>query len=71
MIQRAVDRAAGDPRLHFLIGDGLRLPFADGKFDACTIVFGLRNMEDFDVALREMHRVIRPDGRSSAWNSRR
>ena len=44
-------------------GDALRLPFADGVFDAVTISFGLRNTADVDQALREMRRVTRPGGR--------
>ncbi len=44
-------------------GDALRLPFADGSFDAVTISFGLRNTADAERALREMLRVTRPGGR--------
>jgi demethylmenaquinone methyltransferase/2-methoxy-6-polyprenyl-1,4-benzoquinol methylase len=44
-------------------GDALRLPFADGSFDAVTISFGLRNVHDTDLALRELLRVTRPGGR--------
>ncbi len=44
-------------------GDALRLPFAEGSFDAVTISFGLRNVADIDLALREMLRVTRPGGR--------
>ena len=44
-------------------GDALRLPFADGAFDAVTISFGLRNTADLDLALRELLRVTRPGGR--------
>ncbi|HUR51985.1 MAG TPA: demethylmenaquinone methyltransferase [Mycobacteriales bacterium] len=44
-------------------GDGLALPFADGTFDAVTISFGLRNVQDTDRALRELLRVTRPGGR--------
>jgi demethylmenaquinone methyltransferase/2-methoxy-6-polyprenyl-1,4-benzoquinol methylase len=44
-------------------GDALHLPFADGVFDAVTISFGLRNVADPQVALREMLRVVRPGGR--------
>ncbi len=44
-------------------GDALRLPFADAAFDAVTISFGLRNVADVDVALRELARVTRPGGR--------
>jgi demethylmenaquinone methyltransferase/2-methoxy-6-polyprenyl-1,4-benzoquinol methylase len=49
--------------LPFTAGDGTRLPFADGSFDAVTISFGLRNVVDADAALREMRRVTRPGGR--------
>jgi demethylmenaquinone methyltransferase/2-methoxy-6-polyprenyl-1,4-benzoquinol methylase len=44
-------------------GDALRLPFADESFDAVTISFGLRNVQDTDLALRELLRVTRPGGR--------
>ncbi len=43
-------------------GDALRLPFADASFDAVTISFGLRNVEDPSAALREFARVCRPGG---------
>ncbi len=51
------------PHLPFMAGDGMRLPFADGVFDAVTISFGLRNIVDPAAGLREMHRVTRPGGR--------
>ncbi|WP_214409932.1 demethylmenaquinone methyltransferase [Sphaerisporangium fuscum] len=47
----------------FVAGDALRLPFADDTFDAVTISFGLRNVNDTVEALREMYRVTRPGGR--------
>jgi demethylmenaquinone methyltransferase/2-methoxy-6-polyprenyl-1,4-benzoquinol methylase len=51
------------PALGFTAGDAMRLPFADGVFDAVTISFGLRNVVDPGVALAEMLRVTRPGGR--------
>jgi demethylmenaquinone methyltransferase / 2-methoxy-6-polyprenyl-1,4-benzoquinol methylase len=42
--------------------DALALPFADATFDVLTIAFGLRNMEQWDRALSEMARVLRPGG---------
>ncbi|MFJ2834021.1 demethylmenaquinone methyltransferase [Nocardia sp. NPDC087230] len=44
-------------------GDAMALPFADNSFDAVTISFGLRNVSDIDLALREMLRVTKPGGR--------
>jgi demethylmenaquinone methyltransferase/2-methoxy-6-polyprenyl-1,4-benzoquinol methylase len=63
-------RAAGkfrrigvEPRCQLLEADGLRLPFADGSFDAVTIGFGVRNFVDLTAGLREVLRVLRPGGR--------
>lgn len=51
------------PELHFVHGDAEKLPFGDGAFDAVTISFGLRNVQHPEVALAEMHRVLKPGGR--------
>lgn len=48
---------------HLLLADGMRLPFAAGRFDALTIAFGLRNMESYPGAAAEFRRVLRPGGR--------
>ena len=52
-----------DEVVPFVAGDGMHLPFADGVFDAVTISFGLRNIADPVIALKEMARVVRPGGR--------
>lgn len=51
------------PWMPFTAGDATRLPFRSDTFDAVTISFGLRNVQDTDAALREMLRVTRPGGR--------
>ncbi len=51
------------PDLGFTAADALRLPFADGSFDAVTMSFGLRNVSDPLGALLELHRVTGPGGR--------
>ena len=51
------------PHLPFVAGDALNLPFKDESFDAVTISFGLRNVQDTDRALREMLRVTKPGGK--------
>ncbi len=50
------------PDLGFVNADALQLPFADHAFDAVTISYGLRNVEDTAAALAEMRRVTRPGG---------
>lgn len=51
------------PHLNFVVGDAMNLPFADNTFDAVTISFGLRNVQDPTRALSEMWRVSKPGGR--------
>lgn len=43
-------------------GNAMELPFEDNSFDYVTIGFGLRNVPDYNQVLREMHRVLKPDG---------
>jgi len=51
------------PDIDFIAGDATNLPFADNTFDATTISFGLRNVNEPKKALQEMLRVTRPGGR--------
>jgi demethylmenaquinone methyltransferase/2-methoxy-6-polyprenyl-1,4-benzoquinol methylase len=44
-------------------GDLCRLPFADGTFQAATIGFGLRNVQDREGALCELRRLLASGGR--------
>lgn len=51
-----------NPGLPYTAADALHLPFADNSFDAVTMSFGLRNVSDRAVALREFLRVTKPGG---------
>lgn len=42
--------------------DAEKLPFPDNYFDLVSVSFGLRNMTHKEVALTEMHRVLKPGG---------
>jgi demethylmenaquinone methyltransferase/2-methoxy-6-polyprenyl-1,4-benzoquinol methylase len=44
-------------------GDATALPFGDGAFDAVTVGFGIRNLDDLERGLREIARVLRPGGK--------
>jgi demethylmenaquinone methyltransferase/2-methoxy-6-polyprenyl-1,4-benzoquinol methylase len=57
------DKAGLDDAVTFVEGNAEALPFEAGRFDACTIAFGIRNVPRIDEALAEIHRVLRPGGR--------
>ncbi len=59
MLERA--RRKG-PGVEWLEGDLLALPFGDETFDAATVGFGVRNVDDLEGALAELHRVLKVDG---------
>lgn len=44
------------------VGDGEALPYSNQSFDAVTVAFGVRNFEDLDKGLQEIHRVLKPGG---------
>jgi demethylmenaquinone methyltransferase / 2-methoxy-6-polyprenyl-1,4-benzoquinol methylase len=49
--------------VRFEWADALSLPYDAGRFDAVTVGFGVRNLADLERGLREMARVLRPEGR--------
>ncbi len=63
MIAEGRRRHGHVPNVTFVQADAMALPFADDSFDAVTISFGLRNVNDPRLALREMLRVTAPGGR--------
>ena len=48
--------------ISFMKEDCMSLSFPDNQFDAITVAFGIRNFEDLDKGLREMYRVLVPEG---------
>lgn len=60
MLERARRKSAA---VEWVRGDVLSLPFPEGAFDAATVGFGIRNVDDLGAGLRELARVLRPGGR--------
>jgi demethylmenaquinone methyltransferase/2-methoxy-6-polyprenyl-1,4-benzoquinol methylase len=50
-------------KITYVEGDAQHLPFRDGEFDVVSIAFGIRNVADPALAIREFFRVLRPGGR--------
>jgi demethylmenaquinone methyltransferase/2-methoxy-6-polyprenyl-1,4-benzoquinol methylase len=55
------ERPAGAVRP--VVADALALPIADATADGAIVAFGVRNFDDLDAGLRELHRVLAPGGR--------
>jgi demethylmenaquinone methyltransferase/2-methoxy-6-polyprenyl-1,4-benzoquinol methylase len=50
-------------QLDWVKGDALNLPFQPALFDGAIVSFGLRNVSDYQKAIDEMARVVRPGGK--------
>ncbi len=61
MLRRAEAKGKGKP-LRWVEADALHMPFESGTFDLVTSAFGFRNLADYDAGLREIFRVLRPNG---------
>ncbi len=60
MLERARGKSG---EIEWVRGDVLALPFDDASFDAVTVGFGVRNVDDLEAGLGELRRVLRPGGR--------
>lgn len=63
MLAEGRKRHAGNDLIEFVFADATALPFEDDSFDAATISYGLRNVNDPKKAIAEMMRVVKPGGR--------
>jgi demethylmenaquinone methyltransferase/2-methoxy-6-polyprenyl-1,4-benzoquinol methylase len=52
-----------DHQVSFVEGNAEALPFPDKSYDAYTIAFGIRNVPQIDLALKEAYRVLKPGSR--------
>lgn len=50
-------------RIELVKADSENIPFEEGRFDAVTVAFGVRNFENLEIGLREILRVLRPGGK--------
>lgn len=53
-----------DHLIDLQLGDSERLLFEDNKFDAVIVSFGVRNFENLEKGLKDMHRVLKPGGKT-------
>ena len=51
-----------DRNLTLIEGDAMQTGLPDASFDCITISMGLRNLPDYELALREIYRLLKPGG---------
>ncbi len=61
--RRKIEKRNLSKKVELLEGDSENIQFNDNTFDAVTVAFGVRNFENLEKGLREMHRVVRPKGK--------
>lgn len=58
-----IDKRKLNDKLEFIQGDSENLPFEDHYFDAVMVSFGVRNFENLNIGLKEIHRVLKNNGK--------
>lgn len=60
--KQKIQKANLSNTIDMVVGDSENIPFDDNTFDAITVSFGVRNFENLDKGLQEIHRVLKPGG---------
>lgn len=64
MLQIALNRSVQlGYHIKFIQSDALHTPFPDNTFDVATISYGIRNVNSVEECLREMARILNPNGK--------
>ena len=61
--QKITKRGLGD-KFSIKLGDSEKLPFEADEFDAVTVAYGVRNFENLEVGLADIHRVLKSGGKA-------
>ena len=61
--RQKIEKLGLTKNIELLKGDSEKINFEDNSFDAITVAFGVRNFENLETGLKEMHRVLRQGGK--------
>ena len=59
---KKIEKLKLQDRVELKFGDSENIPFAENKFDAVTVAFGVRNFENLEKGIAEIFRVLKPGG---------
>lgn len=60
--RKKIAKSNNQDRIELKYGDSENLPFDENTFDAVTVAFGVRNFENLEKGIAEIHRVMKPGG---------
>lgn len=60
--KKKIKKRGLEDKIELQIADSEKLPFLENSFDAITAGFGVRNFENLEKGLSEMHRVLNKNG---------
>jgi len=61
--KKKIEKLGLSGKIELQKGDSEVIRFEDNRFDAITVAFGVRNFQNLEKGLQEMHRVLRPGGK--------
>jgi demethylmenaquinone methyltransferase/2-methoxy-6-polyprenyl-1,4-benzoquinol methylase len=61
--QQKLKRIKLDDTIELLKGNATNIQFNEGSFDVATISFGIRNVNDLDLGIQNMYRILKKNGR--------
>ena len=61
--RKKIEKEGLSEQIELTLGDSEQLPYEGNKFDAVTVAFGVRNFENLERGLQEMHRVLKGGGK--------
>jgi demethylmenaquinone methyltransferase/2-methoxy-6-polyprenyl-1,4-benzoquinol methylase len=62
--QQKIDKRNLGHKFEIKLGDSEKLPFDADGFDAVTVAYGVRNFENLETGLADIHRVLKPGGKA-------
>ena len=60
--KQKIAKANLSDKIEMMVGDSEDMPFDNNTFDAITVSFGVRNFANLEKGIREIERVLKPDG---------